>query len=102
MSDNRLITIPSAHGVPETIGLIEADVKSKGMTVFARIDHAAGGIDRRLKMLAWQDAAGKNWLTYNDPAWLAKRHGLGRGVDQTVGALTAALKAIATKAASPS
>jgi uncharacterized protein (DUF302 family) len=33
------------------------------------------GIDLPLKVLAWQDAAGQVWLGYNDPAWLAQRHG---------------------------
>ena len=42
MTDNGLITIASAHRVKDTIDRLEADVKSKGMTVFARIDHAAG------------------------------------------------------------
>src|SRR6266436_8015978 len=34
------------------------------------------GIDLPLKVLVWQDASGKTWLSYNDPGWLAKRHGL--------------------------
>ncbi|MDA0241488.1 MAG: DUF302 domain-containing protein [Proteobacteria bacterium] len=34
------------------------------------------GIDLPLKALAWQDADGKVWLAYNDPAFLAKRHGI--------------------------
>jgi hypothetical protein len=34
------------------------------------------GIDLPLKMLVWQDAAGDTWLSYNDPQWIAKRHGL--------------------------
>jgi uncharacterized protein (DUF302 family) len=34
------------------------------------------GIDLPLKALAWEDAAGKRWLTYNDPVWLAARHEL--------------------------
>ncbi len=34
------------------------------------------GIDLPLKALAWQDAAGQVWLGYNDPAWLAQRHGV--------------------------
>jgi uncharacterized protein (DUF302 family) len=42
MSDNGLVTLPSVHGVKDTIDRVEADVKSKGMTVFARVDHAAG------------------------------------------------------------
>ena len=35
------------------------------------------GIDLPLKALVWQDASGVTWLSYNDPAWLAARHGLG-------------------------
>jgi len=34
------------------------------------------GIDVPIKALAWQDADGQVWLAYNDPAWLAERHGL--------------------------
>jgi uncharacterized protein (DUF302 family) len=33
------------------------------------------GIDLPLKALVWQDAAGKVMLSYNDPEYLAKRHG---------------------------
>jgi uncharacterized protein (DUF302 family) len=33
------------------------------------------GIDLPLKALVWQDNAGKVMLSYNDPAFLAKRHG---------------------------
>ncbi len=35
------------------------------------------GIDLQLKVLAWQDASGQNWLGYNDPAYLGKRHEAG-------------------------
>ena len=35
------------------------------------------GINLPLKVLAWEDASGTVWVTYNDPAWLAARHGLG-------------------------
>lgn len=34
------------------------------------------GIDLPLKALVWQDEEGKTWLACNDPAWLAKRHGI--------------------------
>lgn len=34
------------------------------------------GIDLPLKALAWQDEHGQVWLGYNDPAWLARRHGI--------------------------
>ncbi len=32
------------------------------------------GIDLPLKALAWQDAKGRVWLSYNNPAYIAKRH----------------------------
>ena len=35
------------------------------------------GIDLPLKVLVWQDAMGTVRLSYNDPKWLAQRHGLG-------------------------
>jgi uncharacterized protein (DUF302 family) len=59
------------------------------------------GIDLPLKMLAWQDAAGKTWLSYNDPAWLAARHGIaeqGAAVAKTLGNVLAALAQEATGA----
>lgn len=34
------------------------------------------GIDLPLKVLVWKDAAGQVWLGYNDPVYLAKRHGV--------------------------
>ena len=34
------------------------------------------GIDLPLKALVWEDAAAQVWLGYNDPAWLAARHGV--------------------------
>ncbi|MCR9143887.1 MAG: DUF302 domain-containing protein [bacterium] len=33
-------------------------------------------IDLPQKMLIWEDDAGAVWLAYNDPAYLARRHGL--------------------------
>jgi uncharacterized protein (DUF302 family) len=36
------ISIKSSHGVKETADRLETALVSKGMTVFARIDHAAG------------------------------------------------------------
>ncbi|WP_223119706.1 DUF302 domain-containing protein [Salinicola corii] len=34
------------------------------------------GIDLPMKALVWQDADGQTWLGYNDPAWIAQRHGV--------------------------
>ena len=33
------------------------------------------GIDLPLKALVWEDASNQVWLGYNDPAFLAQRHG---------------------------
>ena len=30
-----------------------------------------------MKALVWQDADGVAWLSYNDPRWIAARHGIG-------------------------
>jgi uncharacterized protein (DUF302 family) len=54
------------------------------------------GIDRPLKALAWQDAEGTTWLSYNDPAWIAARHGL---APEAAKAMSAALAAPAEGAA---
>jgi uncharacterized protein (DUF302 family) len=59
------------------------------------------GIDLPLKALVWQDASGNTWLAYNDPAWLAKRHGLTAEADASVSALAAALAALAKGATGP-
>jgi uncharacterized protein (DUF302 family) len=56
------------------------------------------GIDLPLKALVWQDASGKTWLSYNDPSWLAKRHGLGHEVQAPVNGIAAALAALARTA----
>ena len=34
------------------------------------------GIDLPLKALVWQDASSQVWLGYNDPEYLAQRHGI--------------------------
>ena len=131
MAAEGLITIPSRYGPVETMNRLEAEVKGKGLTVFAHIDHAAGatavglglnptdllifgnakggtplmqaaqtiGIDLPLKILVWQDGSGQTWLSYNDPHWLAKRHGIDGAAVAAVNGLAAALAGL-TKAAS--
>ena len=34
------------------------------------------GIDLPMKALAWKDKKGQVWLTYNDPVYIANRHGI--------------------------
>lgn len=47
----------------------------RGGTPFMECAQSAG-IDLPLKALAWQDEQGQVWLGYNDPAYLARRHGI--------------------------
>ena len=125
-----LISIPSRSGPKETMDRLEAEIRAKGMKIFARIDHAAGaaeaslelrpteliifgnarggtplmqsaqtvGIDLPLKALVWEDAAGRTWLSYNDPGWVAQRHSLAN-VERTVNNMATVLSSIATAAA---
>jgi uncharacterized protein (DUF302 family)/uncharacterized membrane protein YidH (DUF202 family) len=58
------------------------------------------GIDLPLKALVWEDEAGRAWLTYNDPRYLAERYGV-RDHPETVQAMTAALQALAAAATGP-
>ena len=57
------------------------------------------GIDLPLKALAYEDEGGKVWLAYNDPVWIAARHGAGADVAKVTDALAMTLKGAAAKAA---
>jgi uncharacterized protein (DUF302 family) len=102
-----LVSVRSVHDAKTSMDRLASIVTARGLTVFARIDHAAGakkigrtlrptellifgnpqggtpfmecaqtvGIDLPLKALVWEDAAGQVWIGYNDPAYLAARHG---------------------------
>jgi uncharacterized protein (DUF302 family) len=56
------------------------------------------GVDLPLKALVWQDAVGKTWLSYNEPTWIAQRHGVA-GVESTIDKMADLLSAIAREAA---
>jgi uncharacterized protein (DUF302 family) len=57
------------------------------------------GLDLPLRILIWEDEAGKVWLTYHRPEALAQRHSV-HGRDEAVKALGAGLTALARAAAS--
>jgi uncharacterized protein (DUF302 family) len=58
------------------------------------------GIDLPLKALAWEDAKGQVWLTYNDPAHIAKRHRIGDR-DDIVAKMSQALAGLSDAAIKP-
>jgi len=108
INDNGIIDIPSNHSVDETVAKLMGILQTKGVTLFALVDHSgeaekvgmkmrptkllifgnpkAGtpvmlavpttAIDLPLKILIWEDAQGKVWVTYNSSAYLQERHGV--------------------------
>ncbi len=59
----------------------------------------ASGIDLPLKVLAWQDASGACWVSYNEPAWIGDRHELGDNVQPAIAMMSATLRHAVKKAA---
>ena len=55
------------------------------------------GIDLPLKALVWEDASGSTWLSYNEPGWIAQRHGVANA-EPVVSKMSAALSAMSRKA----
>src|SRR6201987_6030877 len=106
--NSGLINVPSDHSVDETAEKLKAILQSKGITIFALIDHSgeaikvgmkmrstkllifgnpkagtpvmqaapSSAIDLPLKILIWEDAKGKTWVTYDSPAYLQERHNI--------------------------
>jgi uncharacterized protein (DUF302 family) len=119
-----LTSLRSSFGPTETMDRLEDQIQTRGLNVFAHIDHAAGaaevgltlrptdliifgnarggtplmqsaqtvGVDLPLKALVWEDAAGRTWVSYNEPSWIAHRHGVadqGSAVDKMADLLRA-------------
>jgi len=127
-----LTSIQSRFDPNETMNRLVAEINATGMTVFARIDHAAGaaeggltlrpteliifgnarggtplmqsvqtiGIDLPLKALVWEDAAGKTWISYNEPKWIVQRHDVANA-QPIVTKMADLLNALSTAAAGP-
>lgn len=115
-SDNGVVSIPSNLPVDETVNRLKNILGSKGIKLFAVIDHSgeadkvgiqmqptkllifgspkAGtplmlaapsiAIDLPLKILVWEDAQGKVWLSYNSANYLQERHGLPPNLEQNI------------------
>jgi len=58
------------------------------------------GIDLPLKALAWEDEKGQVWLTYNDPAYIAKRHHI-TDRDDVLAKMSKALDGLSNAATKP-
>ena len=111
-----IIDKPSNHSVEQTVDKAKNILQSKGITLFALIDHSgeaskvgmkmpptklllfgnpkagtplmlaapSSAIDLPLKLLIWEDAQGKVWVSHNSPAYLQERHHLPASLLQNI------------------
>jgi len=125
--NNGIIDKPSNHSVDETVEKLKGILQSKGVTLFAVVDHSGeaakvgmkmratkllifgspkagtplmlaaprSAIDLPLKILVWEDAEGKVWISYNSPSYLQQRHGFPLELLQNI----AVVETLAAKAA---
>ena len=126
-TNRGIIDKPSSHSVNQTVEKLKTILQSKGITLFALVDHSGeaekvgmkmpptkllifgspkGGtplmlaapsiaIDLPLKILVWEDAQGKVWVSYNSADYLKDRHGLPADLVQNI----AVVDTLAAKAA---
>jgi len=112
------ISKPSQHSVDETVEKLKGILQSKGIQLFALVDHSgeaakaglkmrptkllifgdpkagtplmlaapSAAIDLPLKILVWEDPAGRVWLSFNAPEYLQKRHGFPANLIQNIAA----------------
>jgi uncharacterized protein (DUF302 family) len=108
VANKGLIDKASHHSVEQTVARLKSILQSRGVTLFAVVDHSgeaekvgmkmrptqllifgnpragtplmlaspSAAIDLPMKILIWEDGAGKVWLSYNSPEYLRERHGL--------------------------
>ncbi len=126
-TNNGIVDKPGNHSVDEIVEKLKQILQSKGVTLFATVDHSgeaakvgmkmpptkllifgspkAGtplmlaapsvAIDFPLKILIWEDAQGKVWVSYNSPSYLQERHGIPAELMQNI----AVIETLAAKAA---
>jgi uncharacterized protein (DUF302 family) len=115
-ANNGIIDKLSNHSVDEIVEKLKGILQSKGVTLFAMVDHSGeaakvgmsmrptkllifgnpkGGtplmlaaprsaIDLPLKILVWEDAEGKVWVSYNSASYLQQRHGFPAELQQNI------------------
>jgi uncharacterized protein (DUF302 family) len=126
-ADNGVVTVASMQGALATADKLEALIRTRGLTLFARIDFSGdaaraglamppsqllvfgnpqagtplmqavptAALDLPLKVLAWEDAEGRSWLSYNATEYLRARHGLGAALMLPVSGVSALVEAAA-------
>src|SRR5437763_3206218 len=126
MAGKGIVDSVSNHSVDQTVDRLKGILQSRGLALFALVDHSgeaekvgikmpptrllifgspkAGtplmlaapsiAIDLPLKILVWQDAQGKVWVSYNCPDYLKERHDVPQELLQNIAVVeTLAVKA---------
>jgi uncharacterized protein (DUF302 family) len=125
--DNGIVTVASARGAVAGAERLDALLRERGLTVFARIDFSGDAaraglsmppsqlvvfgnpkagtplmqaaptlaLDLPLKVLAWEDADGGSWLSYNATDYLRARHGLDAEAMKRISGVPALVEAVA-------
>ncbi len=96
--DHAAAAKAAGMSLPPTDLLIFGNPKAGTPLMSARPSIA---IDLPLKMLIQETPEGQTCLAYNDPAWLALRHGLGRTRSDVIIAMRELLDAVASDAVGP-
>lgn len=128
-ADRGLVVHASQHDFTATAAAVDSALASRGLNIFAVVDHAANArgvglelhptrvwifgnpnagtplmqashtaaIDLPQKILVWEDGPAVR-VAYNDPAWLARRHGIDPALPPLEG-IARALEGIAREAA---
>jgi uncharacterized protein (DUF302 family) len=122
---NGTASIASPFPVDVTLEKLKAFIASKGLQLFAHIDHRAGALaaglemqpahvlifgnakagtplmvaspllalDLPLKVLVWEDAGKKVWVSYTTPEFLIQRHSLPADLARNISGVQPLIKA---------
>ena len=126
-TNKGIIDTPSSHSVNETVEKLKTLLQTKGINLFALVDHSgeaekvgmkmrptkllifgnpkagtplmlaapSSAIDLPLKILIWEDAQGKSWVTYNSLSYLRERHNIPPEVLSNITVIDTLAKAVA-------
>lgn len=122
-----ILTAPCAGPAAAASKRFAELLPAAGLTIFARVDHAANalavgltlrpmelfvfgnplrgtalmqdrptaGLDLPFRALIWEDAAGRVWLSYDDPLWIGRRHDIGPAAAPTLEAVAVGMAKMA-------
>lgn len=105
--DEKGFTIFSRIDHAKNASLVDMELRPTELLIFGNPkvgsllmqDGQTAGLDLPVKMLAWEDADSRVWLTYTDASWLAERHGLGEKSGPGVQKMGAVLAEVSRAAA---